>query len=526
MTADPTILFIGILVATFVSEDLTCVAAGLMVASGQADLMLALTACFVGIYVGDLGLWGLGRLTGYGLLRWPTLERRLPQARLEELGTWLDRHCARTVLVSRFLPGTRLPLYLAAGLLGRNTGRFVFWAFVAALFWTPLLVLSVALLGEPFAESLRSWLGVRGLAVFGGALGAYAILRLIRSLLSPMGRAQWAARVARVWRWEFWPSWLFYVPLVPWLAILSVRYRSLTIWMAANPGIPLGGVVGESKFAILQQLQPEAVIPAALLLPGPLAERLPRFHALHADLGGRYPLILKPDASQRGVGVSKIDDAVDAEKYLQKHPEPVLLQTYHPGPHEVGIFVYRLPGEPRFRIFSVTDKVFPFVVGDGVSSLEELIWRHPRYRMQARLFLSRNQADANQVLELGQTFRLSLTGNHSQGTLFRDGGHLLTPELDAAVNDILRPFTDFFIGRFDIRYRSIEELKAGRELGVVELNGVTSESTNLYDPTWSLLRAYVTLFRQWSLLYSIGDANRRRGANVPSLGELFRAIHS
>jgi hypothetical protein len=65
------------------------------------------------------------------------------------------------------------------------------------------------------------------------------------------GRGKLIARVSRLWRWEFWPSWLFYLPVLPWLAYLSLRYGRVLTWTAANPGIPHGGVVGESKHAIL-----------------------------------------------------------------------------------------------------------------------------------------------------------------------------------------------------------------------------------------------------------------------------------
>jgi hypothetical protein len=70
----------------------------------------------------------------------------------------------------------------------------------------------------------------------------------------------------------------------------------------------------------------------------------------------------------------------------------------------------------------------------------------------------------------------------------------------------------------------VEDFKAGRDLAVVELNGATSESTNIYDPSWSLLRAYRTLFRQWELLYRVGDANRRRGHEPASVRGLLRCV--
>jgi hypothetical protein len=316
-------------------------------------------------------------------------------------------------------------------------------------------------------------------------------------------RGKWVARVSKVWRWEFWPAWAFYLPWVPWFLYLAARYRSLTVWTAANPGIPAGGVVGESKADVLAKLPADAVVPTLLIPPGEHGERLALVRGLS------FPLILKPDDGHRGAGVKKVRDAVEAEKYLLANRGAVIAQPFHPGPFEVGVFYYRVPGEERGRIFSITDKVFPVLTGDGRSTLEELIWAHPRFRMQAATFLKRH--DGGRVLEDGERFPLALAGNHCQGTMFRDGAHLLTPELEAAFDRVAKAFDGFFVGRFDVRYTDPDELRAGRGFAVVELNGVTSESSNLYDPSWSLVRAYRTLFRQWAILFRVGHANRLRG---------------
>jgi membrane protein DedA with SNARE-associated domain len=510
--------------ATFVSEDLTCVTVGLLIAAGGVSPWLGLAACALGIFLGDLGLWLLGRLSREGALRWSWLKRRLPQSRLEGLGQWLDAHCGQAVLAARFLPGTRFPLYVAAGALGRDGGRFALWALVASLLWVPLLVGSVALFGEALAGPLRDFAGQGWPGWLLVALLGYSAYRTALLSCSRVGRAKLAARVSRLWRWEFWPTWLFYLPLLPWLAWLSLRHRGLLVWTACNPGIPAGGVVGESKHAILTQLAPERVVPSALLPSSDISERLRYFLVALSAFGWQYPLILKPDSAQRGAGVKRVRDLVEVEKYLRRHAGATLVQPYNPGPFEAGVFYYRLPGEERGHIFSITDKEFPVLTGDGRATLEELIWRHPRYRMQAGIFLARHAAQADRVLADGETMPLAMAGNHSQGTMFRDGSHLLTPELERAVDEVVRPFAGFFVGRFDVRYSDADEFKAGRDLAVVELNGATSESTNLYDPSWSLFRAYRTLFRQWELLYRIGAANRRLGHEPATVRTLLRCV--
>jgi len=72
-------------------------------------------------------------------------------------------------------------------------------------------------------------------------------------------------------------------------------------------------------------------------------------------------------------------------------------------------------------------------------------------------------------------------------------------------------FPGFYIGRYDIRYRSDEELRAGKGFQIIELNGAASEATNIYDASNSLWSAYRTLYRQWKLVFQIGAANQIRG---------------
>lgn len=508
--------------ATWVSEDLTCIATGLLIRGQNLDLFVGIIGCFIGIFVGDLGLWLLGRVCGRRVLAWRFVQRRLPAARFERLGAWLDQHAFKAVITARFVPGTRFPVYVGAGIVGRRAGRFVLAALVASLLWTPLLVVFVVVLGDAVVVPLERFLGSGWLALLAALALLFVVVRVGEFLLTPLGRAKLAARLARVWRWEFWPAWLFYLPLVPWIAWLAWRHRGLTTPTAVNPAIPHGGVVGESKYEILRRLPPEFVLPTERLDPAPAAERTARLERVLRERGWSLPLILKPDASQRGAGLKLLRDLADAPAYFAAHPDAVLAQVYHPGPFEAGIFYFRRPGEARGRIFSITDKRFPLLRGDGRRTIEQLVWAHPRYRMQAATFLARLDGQAARVLADGETVRLAVAGNHCQGTLFCDGAHLVTPALEETVDRTARAFEGFFFGRFDVRYSDVDAFQAGRDLAIVELNGMTSESTNIYDPSWPLWRAYRTLYRQWAILFEIGAHNRAAGHPVTPLRTIWR----
>lgn len=506
---------------TLASEDLTCIGAGLLVRRGQLHWSAALAGCFLGIYVGDLGLWLMGRLLGRHVLRIDWLARRISSERLQTLGAWFDRHSAASVFAARFLPGTRLPIYVAAGALGRKGAHFALLTLLAAMLWTPILVLLAASLGDTFAGPFMRFVGVGWISLLLAALISVIVLRLVIQMTTEIGRAKLLATVSRIWRWEFWPTWLFYLPLLPWIAWLSVRWRGFATITAANPGILHGGFVGESKSHIMRALGNSRLLsPTILILPGELSQRIEQVETLGWD----WPIILKPDVGQRGAGVKLAKNLDEAPRYFTENEGAVIAQPYHPGPFEAGIFYYRYPGEARGRIFSITDKQFPVVIGDGVATLEELVWRDKRLRMQGRTFLARHERERERVPANQEIFRLAIAGNHCQGTLFRDGGHLLTPALERAIDHVAQSFDGFYFGRFDVRYTDVERFKAGEEFTVIELNGITSESTNIYDPEWSLIRAYRTLFRQWKILFHIGAMNRRLGRRGSSALGLARDV--
>ncbi len=522
----PVVQGVLLAIATFVSEDLTCVGAGLLIGAGRISAIVAVLGCFAGIFVGDLGLWLVGRLAGGRFLKWKFIQRRVTRERLDEFAAWFDRRGWMAVIAARFIPGTRLPVYLAAGALGRRAGSFVFAALLAALIWTPVLIGLVALIGPPIQRPLERLFGGGWIAVLLAVAILFLIVRLIEAMLTERGRATLMARLSRVHRWEFWPMWLFYAPLAPWIVWLAIRHRGLTLPTAANPGIPHGGWVGESKADILARLPDEWIAAAALVPDGDLDERMAAFDGAVARLGLSFPIILKPNAGERGAGVRLIRSREAAREWLGQTRGAGLAQAYHPGPHEAGIFYYRHPDWAHGRIFSITDKHFPFLTGDGETPLEALIWRHPRLRMQANVFRRRFHDQLERVLERGERLRMAEAGNHCQGTLFRDGSRLITPELETRIDEIAQQFEGFFIGRFDVRYASEAGLRAGRDFVVIELNGATSESTNIYDPGFTLIRAYTYLFEQWRLLFLIGAANRARGARPSGLGELLRATRA
>ncbi len=523
ITSAVTLLFLAL--ATFLSEDLACISAGVLVAEGRLALWPAILACFVGIFLGDLLLYVVGRLFGRAALRLPPMSWILSEQRLESAGQWISRNGAAMVFISRFTPGARLPTYFMAGMLCTPVRKFLGYFVLAAAVWTPLLVGISAGIGIPFVHSdflSRQPLSIK-LLVGGAAI--YVIARLVEKLLTYRGRRSLVGWWKRKFRWEFWSPYVFYPPVVLYVLYLGLRYRSFTLFTASNPAMPEGGFLGEEKHKILGALlNAKPWMPLYTLIPAGQAEsRISVAEAFLRDHNLAYPVVLKPDAGQRGSGVAVIRSSDELRTYLS-HPDfAAILQEYLPG-IEFGVFYYRYPNENRGHIFSITEKNMPVLVGDGKHTLERLILEDDRAVCMGDFYLSKNAARAESIPAAGEAVQLVELGTHCKGAIFLDGGDLISEPLLDSIDSIAKHFDGFYFGRFDVRVPSREDLKAGRNFRIVELNGVTSEATHIYDPKLTIWQAYATLFQQWRIAFEIGDQNRARGTKPTPQIELLRLI--
>jgi hypothetical protein len=328
---------------------------------------------------------------------------------------------------------------------------------------------------------------------------------------------------------EFWPSWLFYGPVLAHCLVMALRFRSPLALVAANPRITAGGLCGESKRDILDQVGPEARPLLARYTSLCTHEWNPQadFTAAQqrlADAGLDYPVVAKPDIGCNGTGVRLIGEPADLYRYLVAFPrrERVLLQEYIPDHGEAGIFYVRHPDEPAGRITSITLKHPPIVTGDGRRSLRELILADPRAGRVPHLYLPRLARRLHEVPAQGEPVRLVFVGNHCKGSLFEDGTAHASAALTACFERIARAIPEFHFGRIDVRFSSLAALTRGEGFRIIEINGAGSEATHVWDPATSLMDAWRAQFFHYGEAWRIGAANRARGHRPASIAEVFR----
>lgn len=199
----PTSLWLALSIAglSLITEDgATALAAG--VAGRFIDTRLAFVSCFLGIWLGDLGLYAAARSLGQRVLAKKFAQRFLPSDKLDRAEQWFRRRGIAALVLSRIVPGSRLPTYVAAGMLKMPFAVFAGVTAVCAAVWVgAALLLAQQVPGSWTTDGSLSGLLATATAVFASVL----LLAIARPMVFSVGR-----KLRTLWRryrrWEFWPG--------------------------------------------------------------------------------------------------------------------------------------------------------------------------------------------------------------------------------------------------------------------------------------------------------------------------------
>lgn len=313
----------------------------------------------------------------------------------------------------------------------------------------------------------------------------------------------------KIIHWEYWPFWLIYYPLFPAWLFFSLRARSFFFFNAANPTMENGGMAMESKNDIYEMI-PEHTIPKTIWIKKGTSKK--EILNKIEEKAVSFPFIAKPDIGMKALGVEKVYNAEQLDAYIEKSPENFLVQEFIPYAKEVGIFYVRMPGENKGKITGIVSKEFLTVVGDGNTSILQLIKQNPRSYMQLpELQKKWGVEKLEEILLAGEEFILVPYGSHTRGAKFMDITHLASKELTETIDAICTQIPEFYYGRLDVLYNTIEELADGKNFSIIEINGAGGEPTHIYDPKHSVFFAWKEILRHWNMLNIISIINHRKG---------------
>lgn len=320
--------------------------------------------------------------------------------------------------------------------------------------------------------------------------------------------------------WEYWPMSIFYLPVYMYWFYLSVRARAIFFFTASNPGFKNGGMIAESKKRILDKI-PQKYIPKTTLLKAPVTYQ--QIERAMNEMALTYPVIFKPDLGERGWMVERISSPKSGRDYLKVFNADLQIQEYLNLPLEVGVFYYRFPDKEVGTVSSIVVKELLFVLGDGVSTLKQLILKKPRARIQYKKLIVKWHKELNNIPSKGERVELQPIGNHNRGTAFLNGNHIIDAQLIKSFDAISKQIDGFYYGRFDVRCKDEEALKKG-DVMIMELNGAASEPAHIYHPGYPILKAYKSLFHHWKVMFTISTYNHNQGIRYVSFKEGWKTL--
>ena len=547
-----------IFLMTFAHEDAAILAAAFSTVEHQLPVWMAYVSVYLGIVVGDLLIYGLGHLAQKNA--W--LRSRIIGPKVERIKLWLENHLVRVLVLCRITPGLLFPTFVACGWFRIPFARFATVSILAGAVYSSIVLTIVILFGDLVLNHLGFWAwGVMALLIVAFAVRNSFKSRWSKTTEKAMGdlppsflsvfkkympdlRHRFHGMPSlddlkkRVGQAERIPNAILYIPVGLYYIYLGLRYRSLTLPSASNPKIETGGFMGESKANVMEMVGDDQQSWIAEFVSmernGVGGEKdLETALALMKGKNLEFPVVAKPDIGWNGYGVRLVEDTSHLLKYISEfpHDEKIILQRPVPYDGEAGVFYVRIPGEPKGKIYSVTLRYFPYVTGDGKSTLRELIQNDQRTKLRADYYLGGKSEhvgfgieDLDQVPQTGELIRLSFIGSLRVGGLYRDASHLITPELSDRFDKIAQSMPEFYFGRFDIRFESVEKMMKGEGFNIIEINGAGAEAIQAWDPDVTLFKLYREFFKAYRLLFKIGNLNRARGFKPMTFGAFIKAI--
>lgn len=526
--------------ATFVQEDLAILTGGMMAIDKALPVSVVFLTLMAGIFSGDVIIYSMGWVAR----KIPWVQRKLINKRVDKARHRLENNLVSTIIFVRMIPGILFPTFIACGFIGISFIRFIITSVAAAAVYTAAALFVIVKLGEVTLPSLGVWAYV---AIIGSGV-LFVIFKYFKqkkmvaaeemneNIQVPvqekidgnafLGMPSLKDVTKKVALSEKIPAFLFYSPVGFRWFLLGIRYHSLLLPTVTNPLIEAGGLWGESKSRLMNQIEPEYQKWVAPFTTINVPENRSTDDLLKDTItamekaGLSFPVVVKPDIGWQGYGVRVISNKDELKDYLPEYPKGanLIIQELIPYDGEAGVFFSRQPGEEKGKVISLTLRYYPHVIGDGVSTVAKLMQKDQRTRFKLRFYLGKESLHSGLPEEYityvpapGEVFRLAFIGSIRVGGLYRNGIRFITPELQQRFDEIAGSIPEFYFGRFDIKFKSLDTLREGNDFKIFEINGAGAEAIHVWDAETPILKMYKELFRYQSIMFSIAAANRKRG---------------
>ena len=328
-------------------------------------------------------------------------------------------------------------------------------------------------------------------------------------------------RLDILWHWKSWPWEILYFPVTLYVVMVGlIRSGHVFYFAAANPKLPLAGFAGESKHEIIQRI-PKEWKPKTLYVTNQdtLDELAPKI----SDLNMSYPLFVKPDVGEGGYLATKVDSWEDLKVYHESHAMNYLVQDFVQHELEVSVLVHKAMGS--LQISSITERSHLKLVGNGTSTVRDLLKGIPFIRHRLSNILAKCQSYADLVLLDGQVWEPTSLGNLDYGSAYYDITNQSIPLFRNVLESINDQVDLFDYARYDLKSASREDLFNGK-FQILEINGVKGLPIHIYESRCSFWNGQREIFKHWGYVLTLSQRNQKQGAKVPGFRQgLAYLIH-
>jgi len=540
----------GLFFETFIQEDVAIVTGGLLVVKKELPLFLVAISLFTGILTGDAIIYGIGRAAR----NIPWIYNKLVTNSVQNAKKNLEKNLVASIALVRLLPGLLFPTYVACGLIGVSFTQFILTTMTASAIYSTVLLTVIIKVGEFVFPTIGYWGWIIMISFVLLTITYKTIrprwLRLSNNTIVPaitfpensknedtfLGMPSLRLVNRRVAVSEKIPPLVFYTPIgLRWI-MLGIRYGNITLPTIADPSIEAGGLWGESKSKLMRQVSEQHSQWIAPFTSFALDDHLSLEEMLNqalkvlASASLDFPVVVKPDIGWQGYGVRIIHNGQELIDYFRDFPKnnTIILQELIPYHGEAGVFYMRYPEESHGKVISLTFRYYPHVIGDGKSTIQELIRMNERTNFKSRFYFGKDplhKGIAPEVLATvpakDEIVQIAFIGSLRVGGLYRNGENYITPEMSRRFDEIACSMPEFYFGRFDVKFKSIDLLKEGTDFQIFEINGAGAEAIHIWDTDTSLIKTYKELFKYQSLLFRISNMNRKKGYKPMGMREFY-----
>lgn len=319
-------------------------------------------------------------------------------------------------------------------------------------------------------------------------------------------------KLKKIWQkiadWEQWNFYVIYTPLIFVWAFYFIKTGKFWYFSNVNPSLQFSGLEGETKKEMFEQL-PKHTYPTTIYIQPQTNFNIVLQQLKNVNL--QYPLAVKPDIGTKGLCFRKIDNEAELNHYHSTVPFEYLIQQFIEYPLELSVFYIRYPNSTKGKITGLIAKEYLQVKGNGKSTLIELILQHAKAKYRIEEITTKHKENLNKIIENNEPYYLSITGNHNRGATFVNLHNEINDELTQVFDEISNYTKYFYYGRFDIKTTSLSDLKAGKNISILEFNGTGAEPNHIYDCNMSYFSALKTIATHWNHMYNIGKINYQKG---------------